>query len=551
MSRDRKIRALVTSWIRTARNLFTFLKSKSALLESRHQFQLLVDSVVDFAIFMLDAEGQVKSWSIAAEKMFGYSSPEILGRFVGELYPPDQMPKADLERELRIAATHGRFEEVKLRLRKEGVPFWANTVFCPLLDNEGNLRGFSCVVRDITERKQAEETLRMKEEELYQARKMEAIGRLAGGVAHDFNNLITGIIGVSEEVYDNLPQDDAMRSDVIEIIKAANRAADLTKQLLAFGRRQIASPQVVNLNTVIVDLSPMMRRLIGADVELSLHLAPDLGNIKIDPAQLEQILINLVMNARDAMPSGGTIRIETLAKSPRAHALHRMGPHVGLIISDTGMGMNDETCHRIFEPFFTTKPRGQGTGLGLATVYGIVKQNQGDITVSSQQGVGTSFQIVFPESQEPAATVRRWTGIAPVSVGRQATVLVVEDEDIVRLAVTRALRKAEYQVLTASNAAEVKALCDKYPGPIHLLLTDVVMPGMNGRELAAWMYNKYPNMAVLYMSGYPEDVVLQRGILEPGIDFIEKSFAQSDLLQKVAQTLQKANAGRPRSQSIA
>jgi len=501
-----------------------WLVSSRKLRETEQKFQLLLDGAADYAIFMLDTSGNVRSWSTAAQKMFGYTASEIHNNHFSCFYPQNTREAKIPQAELRIAGAHGRHEDTGLRVRKDGTEFWANVVLCPLVGDQGELKGFSNVTRDISERKQAEEILNRKEEELYQARKMEAIGRLAGGVAHDFNNLITGIIGLSEDLRDSAQLDDLGRGDIEEIIKAARRASNLTRQLLAFGRRQISSPQILNLNTIIKDLEKMLRRLLGADVELVVLLGSEIGNVKMDPAHIEQIIINLIMNARDAILGAGCITLET----------SRSGSSVSLQIRDTGTGMTEETLKHLFEPFYTTKATGKGTGLGLATVYGIVKQNQGDIFVDSRLGAGTTFKILFPETIEKGtATVGgNQNGVSP-STHEEKTLLVVEDEAIVRKAITRALRKGGYQVLTATSAEEAIALCISGEEKIDLLLTDVVLPGMNGQELAGRLLSTYPGLSVLYMSGYSENVIAHRGILEPGIHFIEKSFTSQSLLEKV------------------
>jgi PAS domain S-box-containing protein len=379
-----------------------FIDRMTARREKQRLCQMLVDGAADYAIFMLSPRGMITSWSAAAEKIFGYAAGDVIGEHYKLLYPSSRQTAQNIERQLIIAIAHGRFEEVGLRRRKNGTQFWANSVVAPLHDARGKLQGYSNITRDITERKQSEAALEAKEKELQEARKVGAIGRLANGVAHDLTNLLTGISGMAQDLYEETPVDDSKRDDLMQIVKAARRGSNLTKQLLAVGRGSGSPPKVININHVIVDLSPILRRMVGHDIELKLALSPSGGNIKIDPTQLEQILINLVLNARDAMPHGGQIRIETYRILPggaQSDPSRAWGPNptMALVVSDNGIGMNDEICSHIFEPFYTTKSQDKGSGLGLTTVLGIVRQNNGDISVESKPGQGSSFKVVFPE----------------------------------------------------------------------------------------------------------------------------------------------------------
>jgi two-component system cell cycle sensor histidine kinase/response regulator CckA len=392
------------------------------------------------------------------------------------------------------------------------------------------------------ELKRQSEILRKKDGELHEARKMEAIGRLAGGIAHDFNNLITGILGISKDLHSQFDEPDPRRADLEEIIKASDRAFSLTKRLLAFACRQTADPVVLNLNHKVTDLRKMIERLIGEDIQLTTALSPELDMVKADPSQIEQVVLNLVLNARDAITSGGRITISTGnmsldQKHPFLHDKAKPGRYVALTVADTGRGMDPETMARIFEPFFTTKQN--GTGLGLATVYGITKQNRWEIHVESQSGMGSAFTILFP---------RQRGGIAPreeapptVSGGCEGreTILVVEDEEIVRRVVSRILSKKGYRVLEAKNGFDALDLCQRSGEPIGLLVTDVIMPGMNGRELADLLKVQCPEVEALYISGYPQDVITHRGILEHGISFIDKSALHHSLASKVRELLDR------------
>jgi signal transduction histidine kinase/CheY-like chemotaxis protein len=386
------------------------------------------------------------------------------------------------------------------------------------------------------------EELHLKDLELLQTRKLEAIGRLAGGVAHDFNNLLTGIMGSCEILENDFPKNTVQQEEVREIRKAADRATALTRQLLAFGRKQIMTPRVMNLNQAVEDLSKILGRLIGEDVHLVTELDPDLGAIKADPVQLDQVLLNLAANARDAMPQGGKLMIQTSnsrweAGDPQTEL--KAGNYVVLAITDTGVGMSQEVAAQIFEPFYTTKERGRGTGLGLATVYGIVKQLGGAITIYSRPEYGSTFKIFLPRFKEvpadkSAAQDKNDSANAP---GGSETILVVEDDDLTAKQVARILRRKGYTLLTARNGIEAIDLIKVTAGPVHLVLTDVIMPIMNGRQLADRLVAGRPALRVIYMSGYPEEVISQHGVLNPGTAFIEKPFYSAKLLEKVRAVL--------------
>jgi signal transduction histidine kinase/ActR/RegA family two-component response regulator len=380
------------------------------------------------------------------------------------------------------------------------------------------------------------------EEQLRQAQKLEGVGRLAGGVAHDFNNLLTVINGYCELLGMELEEGSDLRSCALEIKKAADRAASLTKQLLAFSRKQILQPVVLDLNLLVTEMDQMLRRLINEDIELITRTAPGPCLIKVDPGQISQVLMNLVVNARDAMPGGGQVIIETGQVVLEASQLALRpdvapGPYVRMTVTDTGMGMDEETLNQIFEPFFTTKGLGKGTGLGLSTVFGIVKQSGGHIWTYSEPGHGTTFKLFFPAIGEAGTEEPEdWDEITR---GGGETLLVVEDQGDVRQMVCRALENQGYRILAAERVEEALAIARRYTGPIHLLLTDVVMPRMNGRELAAQVMELRPGIRVLYMSGYTENVIAHKGTLDPGISFIQKPFSTRDLANRVAETLRK------------
>jgi PAS domain S-box-containing protein len=384
---------------------------------------------------------------------------------------------------------------------------------------------------------------REKEEQLRMSQKMEAVGQLAGGVAHDFNNLLTAIMGYSDLTLRRLGEGDLLRANIEEIKKAGERAATLTHQLLAFSRRQVLKPKVFNLNLVITDMEKMLNRLIREDIDIRLKLSPDVGQIKADPGQLEQVVVNLVVNARDAMPGGGRLTIETSnvhldAEYAREHIAVTPGPHVMLVVSDTGIGMDEKTRRRIFEPFFTTKEAGKGTGLGLSTVYGIVKQSGGNVWVYSEVEQGTAFKIYLPRVDDTAEQIKKMSRGEEVRQGT-GTILLVEDDESVRTIALQTLKMYGYDVLVACNGEEALALASRREEKIDLLLTDVVMPGMSGRQLVKRLQALRPDINVLYMSGYTEDAISHHGVLGEGTAFIEKPFTPDKLGQKVMEVLNK------------
>lgn len=406
----------------------------------------------------------------------------------------------------------------------------------PLFDNEGRVARIIEYALDISDRKLLEERLR-------QSAKMEAIGRLAGGVAHDFNNLLTVMIGYSDMLLGEMAGDHQYRGKIVHINRAAERAAALTRQLLAFSRKQVLEVRILNLNTAISDVQEMLMRLLGEDIELTSHMDPHLGMARCDPNQIEQILMNLAVNARDAMPAGGRLSIETAnvvldADYARRHPEVNQGPHVMIAVSDTGVGMDAETQSRVFEPFFTTKEKGGGTGLGLATVFGIVKQHQGHISVYSEPGIGTTFKIYFPliEVEEKDSPIEESKEASWGTKGR-GTVLVVEDEEIVRDLACEALNMLGYSVLDAATPAEAVRISLEYGVDIDLLLTDVVLPRMDGRTLYSRLSERMPRLKVLYMSGYTGNFIVKHGVLYPGVHFIQKPFTVEKLAQKVKEVL--------------
>jgi len=397
-------------------------------------------------------------------------------------------------------------------------------------------------------RREAEEALRRSEEQLRQWQRVEAIGRLAGGVAHDFNNLLMTILGCSELLLREFDADDPRREEVEEIRRAAQRATSLTHQLLAFGRRQVLQPRVLDLNEIVANMDRMLRRMIGEDIQFLTILAPGLWPAKVDPGQIEQVIMNLVVNARDAMPQGGRLTVETSNMRldedyARRHIAVKPGAFVMLAVTDTGCGMNAETQSHLFEPFFTTKEKGKGTGLGLSTVYGIIKQSGGNIWAYSEAGKGSTFKVYLPRAEDPLKRHRPKEIALEVSRGTE-TILLVEDEEAVRTMISRVLQGSGYTVLEACQGREAIEVCRKHPGPIHLMVTDVIMPQMSGRELAERLAAVRPETKVLFMSGYPDNAIVHHGVLDPGTAFLQKPFTLTALENKVREVLAQGAGGK-------
>jgi signal transduction histidine kinase len=410
----------------------------------------------------------------------------------------------------------------------------------------GLARGRASATAAAGPRADVDESLRATE----QARKMEAIGRLAGGLAHDFNNLLTVIMGHSQEIIERLPPDDPSRADAVQVLNAGVFAAGLTRQLLAFSRRQILAPRVLDLNVVVEMLMPMLRRLIGEDVKLEIRLGAERYAVKADAGQLEQVIINLIVNARDAMPHGGTLTIETTSTLIEPQAVvdrdfMAVGRYVLLVVRDTGHGMDGETKAHLFEPFFTTKESGRGTGLGLSTVYGIVKQNEGYVFVDSEPEAGTTFRVYFPRQSADAITSLPGPRVPRKATGGSERILVVDDDLGVRHFAARVLWSRGYAVLPASSPGEAIEIAER-EGTIHLLLTDLVMPGSTGRALATTLRGFSPGLKVLYMSGYTTEAIVDQGGLESSVAFIGKPFTAQHLAQKVRETLDQARPGAER-----
>lgn len=625
------------------------------LAESEASFRLLVDSIRDYAILMLDSEGRVASWNAGAERITGYRASEIIGRHLSTLYVEEQRQSGAPTRMLEQARREGRAEDDGSRQRKDGSTYQSNLVVSALREAHDGLRGYAVVIRDLTARQRSEVFLssvldsvvdgvvgidergtiesfntsaerlfgyraaevvgrnvnvlmpepyhtehdgyvanylrtgkakvigvgrevvarrvdgstfpielavsefhldgrrhftgvvrditeqRKLQEQLRQSQKMEAIGRLAGGVAHDFNNLLTIISGYAQMLLGRIGAADSNRPAILAIADASDRAASLTRQLLAFSRQAVLEPRVLDLNVIVTETEKMLCRLIGEDVQLHTILDPRIGRVRVDPGQMSQVLINLAVNARDAMPQGGSLIIETTTVDldlgyTNAHREARAGRHVMLAITDTGAGMSPEVKSRIFEPFFTTKPPGKGTGLGLATVYGIVRQSGGQIEVYSEIGHGSAFKIYLPTIDAGVPVENE--GVPREAEGRGTeTVLVVEDEEAVRTMAVVALQHYGYAPLAAADGEEALRMLRHHAGTVDIMVTDVVMPGMSGTELAEDARRIRPSMKVMFVSGYTDDAVVRHGLLRADVAFLQKPYTPVILARKLRQVL--------------
>jgi hypothetical protein len=474
----------------------------------------------------------------AAVHHYGYSREEFAALTVKEIRAPDDAA-ALIERGAHLASLEGG---ALWRHRKKDGSIIAVEVSTSDFDFEGKPARL-VLVNDVTKRLRAEESLRTTEQQLRLAQKMEAIGNLAGGVAHDFNNLLSVILSYSTMLAEDMTPSDPRRADLEEIHAAGKRAVDLTRQLLAFGRQQILQPKIVRLNDIVAGMERMLRRLIGADVELTVLAGGALGTVLVDPGQIEQIVMNLAVNSRDAMPEGGKLTIETAnveidERYAAEHLGASPGPHIMLAVTDNGTGMDKATQARMFEPFFTTKDTGKGTGLGLATVFGIVKQSGGTVWVYSELGGGTTFKVYFPRADAGATTDVR-ESVAPEATTRRGTetVLLVEDEESVRVLARTILRRLGYHVLEAHSGGDALLICEQHTATIHLLLTDIVMPRMSGRQLSERLHSIRPFMKVLYMSGYTDSSIVHHGVLDSGVAFLQKPITPETLGRKVRDVL--------------
>jgi PAS domain S-box-containing protein len=540
-----------TGHLRSAWSLATEERNHAVAAEKKlHSLLELSPS----GVILVSSNGQIRLVNRQIEKIFGYDRADLIGQSV-DMLVPERFQEAHVGYRVQYASaprmrSMGRETGIDcVGRRKDGTEVPLEIGLSPV-DIEKEVGLVIASVLDITDRRRSEKELRESQEMLRQSQKMEAVGRLAGGVAHDFNNLLTVINGYCEILLGRLGPDDPARSELDAIKQAGERAATLTGQLLAFSRRQVLQPKVLDLNAVVANMDKMLRRVIGEDIALNVVLRPGLGRVKADPGQIEQVIMNLAVNARDAMPHGGRLTIEAANVELNETYARRLitvtpGPHVLLAVSDTGCGMDRETQARIFEPFFTTKEKGKGTGLGLATVYGIVKQSGGSIWVYSEPGQGTTFKIYLPRVEEAVATTAAPEATSARLPRGTETILLVEDAAGVRALARAVLLACGYSVLEAPTPGTALEIGARHDGPIHLLVTDVIMPEMSGREVAESLTRARPEMKVLYVSGYTDDTIGHHGVLEPGIAFLQKPFSPEALARKVREVLEGKRGQAP------
>jgi two-component system cell cycle sensor histidine kinase/response regulator CckA len=502
-------------------------------------FEAALDCIVT-----IDHDGRVREWNPAAERTFGYSREKALGETLATLIIPLSLREAHRQGMAHyLASGHGpilgrRIETTAARADGSELPVELSIV---RIEYDGPPM-FTGYIRDISERKEAEAALRRSEEQLRQSQKMEAVGSLAGGIAHDFNNLLTVIGGYSKLLLDRTEKSGEPAREVEEINKAANRAALLTRQLLAFSRRQVLQPRLIDVNGIVMEMEDMLRRLIGASVLLRTTLSPDAGAVLADAGQMEQVLMNLVVNARDAMPDGGELEISTAhmrldGVAELQGATLAAGDYTVIKVRDRGCGMDAETLSRIFEPFFTTKEVGKGTGLGLSMAYGIVKQSNGEIVVESILGQGSTFTVFLPQASQSGSTSSVETREASPARAAGETILLVEDDPLVRNFLNSVLQPEGYRILVARGGEEALRLAAEHEGTIHLVITDVVMPGMGGGDLVARLIRDRQDLRVLYISGYIDDELVRNGVAVADASFLQKPFAPAELIREARRIL--------------
>jgi PAS domain S-box-containing protein len=527
-------------YAKVTRDLTERKTAEEALRRSQEQFRLLVQGVTDYAIFMLDPEGHVASWNAGAQRIKGYAPDEIIGSHFSRFYTPEDLARDIPTQGLATAAREGRWESEGLRKRKDGSTFWAHVVIDAIRDDEDKIIGFAKVTRDITEKRVAEQSLRQAQAALTQAQKMEALGQLTGGVAHDFNNLLQVISSNLHLAAKDVVGNPRAEVRIQNALAGVSRGARLAQQLLAFGRRQALEPKVINVGRFIRGMDDMLRRTIGAEIDFGITVSGGLWNTLVDPNQVENAVLNLAINARDAMPGGGKLTVEAgnafLDDSYAAgHEGVRPGQYVMLAVTDTGSGMPAEIAERVFEPFFSTKPEGKGTGLGLSMVYGLVKQSGGHVKIYSELGHGTTVKLYFPRAHESEDVI---TDVSSMPLrGGTETILVVEDDEEVREGAVALLSDLGYRVLKAKDGASAMGVIESGL-PIDLLFTDVVMPGpVRSPDLARTAKERLPNLAVLFTSGYTENSIVHGGRLDRGVELLGKPYSRDQLARKVRHVL--------------
>jgi PAS domain S-box-containing protein len=518
-------------------SLYTQIRERNAVLEqmrlTEERHRLLMESVAPFAIVMLDRQGYVTDWTLGTQRVFRYTTQEIVGKHISMLYIPEDRECGVPTRSLEIAAREGRYETEEWHVRKDGSRFWASVIAHRLIDERGQFVGFFKVTRDITAQRERDEELRWVRAELVQSQKMEAVGQLTGGISHDFNNILTVVLGNIELAEADIERDEGhLRRRLGGMRRAAERGAALTQRLLAFSRRQALCPQNTNVNHLMNGTYDLLQNTLGERISIERMLDDGLWQAFVDASQLENAVVNLALNARDAMPSGGTLTIETSNvylddDYAAVHSEVTPGQYVMVGVSDTGTGMSAETVARAFEPFFTTKPLGEGTGLGLSQVYGFVGQSNGHVRIYSELGSGTSVKIYLPRSL--GADELSVSPLAEAELpSAQATVLVVEDDPEVREYIVSALTRLRYRVLDAAEASAALTIIDFHP-ELNLLVTDLGLPGINGRQLAEEASRRRAGIKVLFISGYARQAVVQNGVLDSGVELLSKPFSMNSL----------------------
>jgi len=538
--------ALAVIGLRAIRGQFRELvRTHSVAQAATQRFQLLVQGVTDYAIFLLDPQGNVTNWNSGAVRIHGYAEAEIIGRHFSQFYTAEDRAKEVPARALATAAREEKYEAEGWRVRKDGSRFWASVVIDRINDADGNLVGFAKITRDITERRETQQRLDAAREQLYQSQKMDAVGQLTGGVAHDFNNLLTIIIGnldgAKRALEGGAGAPERLLRTIDQALVGAHRAARLTAHLLAFSRRQPLEAKVLDVNRLLRHLSTFLKPSLGEQVQLEVVGAGGVWQVEADETQLETAILNLALNARDAMPEGGKLTIEASntyldENYCSKNAEVRPGQYVEISVTDSGAGMSGDVVARAFEPFFTTKEAGQGTGLGLSQVYGFVKQIGGHVKIYSEAGQGTTVKIYLPRVKGGAATAEPelQNTKMPAAHGGES-ILVVEDDDDVRAFIAETLRELDYIVFRATDAASALRILDGER--VDLMLTDVVLPGRNGRDLAVAAVAKRPGLKVLFMTGYSRNAIVHNGRLDQGVNMIQKPFSQAALAAKLRNLL--------------
>lgn len=536
----------VIGFAKVTRDITERQQAHNDLVESERRYRRLVEAVVDYAIFQLDPTGHVATWNPGAERIKGYRPEEIIGRHFSTFYTPEDLEKGVPTAALAEAAEKGRFEAEGWRMRKDDTRFWASVVIDRITDESGAIIGFAKVTRDLTERKRAQDELQRVQEQLVASQKLEAVGQLSGGIAHDFNNLLMIVLGNLENAERSSRNAGGpnLHRALANAKRGAQRAAALTSRLLAFSRRQALDPKPLNLNGFLSSLQEFLQRTLGERVEVQSVGGAGLWQIEADVNHLESTIVNLAINARDAMPNGGKLTIEAANVAvdenySRANPELAVGQYVVICVSDTGSGMAPEVLQHAFEPFFTTKEPGQGTGLGLSQVYGFVKQSGGHVKIYSEVGEGTSIKMYFPR-YAGSAQLNSDDAEELISEGTSVeTILVVEDDADLRGYVSDVLRDLNYRVLSAGSAQAALTILLQQNQHIDLVLTDVVMPGINGRELGRRAQEIRPDLRILYMTGYSRNAVIHQGRLDEGVDLLEKPVTQARLALKVREILDR------------